>query len=74
MEKKDKKGTVYKIIKASGLNNEKTEALKGEDSQVIEIDLEEVFLYGNLDFVDMPQEMRDALYAQMVESGMLTVH
>ncbi|WP_415890620.1 hypothetical protein ACMXYV_04745 [Neptuniibacter sp. SY11_33] len=73
MEKKDGK-TIYKIIKASGLDDTKPQTEVADDTQVIEIDLEEVFLYGNLDFVDMPQELRDALYSQMVSSGMLTVH
>jgi len=73
MEKKDGK-TIYKIIKASGLDDAKPQAEVADDTQVVEIDLEEVFLYGNLDFVDMPQELRDALYSQMVSSGMLTVH
>lgn len=73
MEKKDGK-TIYKIIKASGLDDAKSQVEVADDTQVIEIDLEEVFLYGNLDFVDMPQELRDALYSQMVSSGMLTVH
>ncbi|WP_286239435.1 hypothetical protein [Neptuniibacter halophilus] len=74
MSDNDEKAKVYRVVQFADDESLLPEETVDSDAQVIEIDLDEVFLYGNLDFVDIPQDQRDALYAQMVQSGILTVH
>lgn len=73
MQEVDSNGVVYRVVMQGRDDDQAIEEMPG-DKTIVEIDLDEIFLFGNMDFVQMPETVRNKLYQRVVAAGWLNEH
>ncbi len=73
MQEVDSNGVVYRVVMQCRDDDQAIEEMPG-DKTIVEIDLDEIFLFGNMDFVQMPESVRNKLYQRVVAAGWLNEH